>query len=382
MSFYAVQLITLKNNKIPSRRPLGLLMFLMLVYVVINISRYLGYSNVYRYLYIIQLPVLLSIIPSYCLYFRILTKIADKVLIKPLIFCFLPALFVMVLNIVSLLGMTTMERGLFFSGVISSLSAHNMAINLASVIFLIGNTLLVVMQIVVVPFKLRHVFLKFKERQNNDALLDNYFEAGWSLLIFIAVIGFVLINTLLNFFVTEYNTTLAALFNIGILFTGGLAGYFALKQDKIFLKIAEVNGRVQLKNMGKESGSKKEYSITPEESKEILLRLKKFFASEKPYLDKKLRVIDIARKIGISKHKLTYVINHDLGSNFYGFINKYRVSEAKRLIMEPDNRKYNMDIIGEMAGFQSKSSFNGCFKKLTGMTPSAYRRNCKTNRFE
>jgi len=58
------------------------------------------------------------------------------------------------------------------------------------------------------------------------------------------------------------------------------------------------------------------------------------------------------------------------------------VSEAERWIMEPDNRKYNMDIIGEMAGFQSKSSFNGCFKKLTGMTPSAYRRNCKTNRFE
>ena len=117
------------------------------------------------------------------------------------------------------------------------------------------------------------------------------------------------------------------------------------------------------------------FSIKPEEAKKIMTDLEHLLANDKPYLDSKLRVMDVARKIETSKHKLTYVINQDMGTNFYGLINKNRVLEAKRLLKEPKNQKYTLEVIAEMAGFQSKSSFNGCFKKITGVTPSTYRKN-------
>jgi len=61
-------------------------------------------------------------------------------------------------------------------------------------------------------------------------------------------------------------------------------------------------------------------------------------------------------------------------------INKYRVLEAKELLKRPENQNYTIDVISQMAGFKSKSSFNACFKKLTRNTPSEFRKNQRSFR--
>jgi AraC-like DNA-binding protein len=50
---------------------------------------------------------------------------------------------------------------------------------------------------------------------------------------------------------------------------------------------------------------------------------------------------------------------------------EYRVEEAKRLLREQRNVK--VEEIAEQVGYNSKSSFNTAFKKLTGKTPSEFR---------
>jgi AraC-like DNA-binding protein len=55
-------------------------------------------------------------------------------------------------------------------------------------------------------------------------------------------------------------------------------------------------------------------------------------------------------------------------------VNRYRVEEVKRKLAEGESEKFNLIAIAFDSGFNSKSAFNTIFKKHTGVTPSAYRK--------
>ena len=57
-------------------------------------------------------------------------------------------------------------------------------------------------------------------------------------------------------------------------------------------------------------------------------------------------------------------------SRFFEMVAEYRVSEAKSLLRDHPNIK--VEEIAEQVGYNSKSSFNTAFKKLTGTTPSEF----------
>jgi AraC-like DNA-binding protein len=381
--FYVVQLITLRRKNNPSRLPLGFLMLLMLVYVMINASRYLGYSEVYKYLFIFQLPVLLAIIPTYCVYFRQLSSASGGIFSKPIWFCFMPAGLILVLNVISFIMMDQVQMKHFLVSGGSLFSVVQDATGFATVLFLAGNVLAVTLQVIIAPFQYKKMMNNLEETWREDSSFLAHFQSSWSNLIFFAILVFVLLNSLMNFFVPAYNSLQSAFFNIGVLIASGIAGYLSLKQDKLYLEVAnvlvnrDVMDKVKRDKQDQElkEESVSEFKISKEEIDSIINSLQNYMANDKPYLECKLRVVDVARKIGVSRHKLTYVINHEMNTNFYGLINNHRIIEAKWMLKQPENHKYNIDAIAEMVGFQSKSSFNGCFRKITGVTPSQYRKN-------
>ena len=63
-----------------------------------------------------------------------------------------------------------------------------------------------------------------------------------------------------------------------------------------------------------------------------------------------------------------------IGVNFSSFINGYRITKAKKLLVDTANGRYTIEGLAEMPGFKSKSNFNAAFKKFTGQTPSQYRK--------
>lgn len=124
---------------------------------------------------------------------------------------------------------------------------------------------------------------------------------------------------------------------------------------------------------------------TPTENKRLSLslplrkkyeqRLIHYMTEKKPFLNAEITLFDLSQKVGIPPRSLSEVLNASFQQNFYDFINSYRVKESELLFKsKKEENKTILEVLYEV-GFNSKSSFNSAFKKLTGMTPTEYRRN-------
>jgi AraC-like DNA-binding protein len=97
-------------------------------------------------------------------------------------------------------------------------------------------------------------------------------------------------------------------------------------------------------------------------------------ANQKLYLNQSLNVEQFSSKIGVPYRDVSFAINKAFGTNFFEFINSYRIEESKRYLSDEKYKDMTiMDILLE-SGFNSKSSFQRFFKRLTGMSPTEFRR--------
>ena len=106
-----------------------------------------------------------------------------------------------------------------------------------------------------------------------------------------------------------------------------------------------------------------------------LLALNQLMETQKPYVNQKLKLDDLADMANLSRHTLSRLLNEEYRHGFAQYIKEFRVKEAKRLINTRD--ELSLEGIGFEAGFSSKSSFFEAFKKLTHTTPSEYRKSRK-----
>jgi AraC-like DNA-binding protein len=103
-------------------------------------------------------------------------------------------------------------------------------------------------------------------------------------------------------------------------------------------------------------------------------RLKELMEHEKRYRQSGLTLKDLADALSISAHQLSQVLNQHLETNFYDFVNRYRVEEVKAELANPHKKHLTILALALDAGFDSKTTFNAVFKKHTGLTPSAYKK--------
>ncbi len=125
-----------------------------------------------------------------------------------------------------------------------------------------------------------------------------------------------------------------------------------------------------------EDGASTRYSrsgLTEERAARISQKLETFMRETQPYIDAELTIEKLAKQMGIPRHYLTQVISERHGKNFYLFVNEYRIEAVKAALRAPDGARRTLLDIAYACGFNSKSTFNTAFKRLTGMTPSQYR---------
>lgn len=115
----------------------------------------------------------------------------------------------------------------------------------------------------------------------------------------------------------------------------------------------------------------KSSTLTEEQQKTTLEKLKNIMETEKPFLQSNFSLPQLSERLRLSVHMVSQVINEGLGKSFFEMTAEYRVDAARQLLKDQPNIK--IDEIAEQVGYNSKSSFNTAFKKITGKTPSEFR---------
>lgn len=130
---------------------------------------------------------------------------------------------------------------------------------------------------------------------------------------------------------------------------------------------------------GIEEKPKYEYStLIRSDIEDYIKKLRTYMETKKPHLESSLTINQLAKKLSMPTKHLSQVINDHLNQNFIEFVNRYRIEEAKQILL--DSRQYERTVLQVLldVGFNSKSVFNRAFKKYTGMTPSKFKRVHKT----
>lgn len=173
------------------------------------------------------------------------------------------------------------------------------------------------------------------------------------------------------------------LFSIVVLFVIFI-GYFGINQVGIFTKKTpliddnsviqnEINQSLDDEIIKENKPSKYLKSgLNQEAAFEIYELLKTRMTKEQLYVNSELTLVELAQILDVLPNNLSQVINTFEQKNFYDYINSKRVEQFIKLVAIPENKKYTILSLAYDCGFNSKSSFNKYFKKVTNQTPSEY----------
>lgn len=114
--------------------------------------------------------------------------------------------------------------------------------------------------------------------------------------------------------------------------------------------------------------------LKPEDAARLMEEIAIIMENEKPYLDTDFSPSYLSRKLNTPVAYISQAINQECNTNFYGFVNGYRVRTVVSELELKKDQPVNLLHLALNAGFNSKSTFNQAFKKMTGSTPSDYKK--------
>ncbi len=143
-------------------------------------------------------------------------------------------------------------------------------------------------------------------------------------------------------------------------------GFFGLRQGNIFTSN-------HIHHIPQEEKHKSLHPLKSAEEK-FIKQLLFHMEENQPHLEPEINLAQLSEQLCVSPEYLSGILNNKLNSNFFDFINQYRIDAFKKLCI--DQKKQNLTLLGIAyeCGFNSKATFNRVFKKRTGLTPGEYAR--------
>jgi AraC-like DNA-binding protein len=117
----------------------------------------------------------------------------------------------------------------------------------------------------------------------------------------------------------------------------------------------------------------KKSSLSEEAKTAILKKIEVEFGMKGYCLNSMASLNEMSKNIKESPHHVSQVINEKLKMNFFELLAKYRIEEAKKILIKDKDKRITIEEVAERVGYNSKSAFNNAFKKITFKTPSEFR---------
>ena len=190
------------------------------------------------------------------------------------------------------------------------------------------------------------------------------------------VIGFVMVMILETLLISAKITNVFAYFSVPLaqLSNIGLTGYyitFALVNLLVFTAVRYFGAFEQVN----EPQINKKINDAEFLQPEMATQVDEGIRQGKIYMQPDITLDTLAESLDIKPRDLSTLINRHFGINYYEFINRYRIEEAKRMLISVDYKHSTITDIYLEVGFNSKSVFYTFFKKFEGTTPTQYRQN-------
>lgn len=112
-------------------------------------------------------------------------------------------------------------------------------------------------------------------------------------------------------------------------------------------------------------------ALDTEQSNRIADKINDIMRKDKLYLDSSLSLQKLSSYVAISPNYISQTLNETLSTNFFDFINQWRIEAAKPKILANQDTVLNVAL---EVGFNARSSFYKAFKQETGKTPSEFRK--------
>ncbi len=137
-------------------------------------------------------------------------------------------------------------------------------------------------------------------------------------------------------------------------------GYYSLKEPELF--------RISFQK----EKTKSQQRLPQDQIILIGKELNTLIEKEKIFLKPDLTLRDLSLRLNTSTHNISWYLNHVSKSNFYDYINHFRIQEFLSKIDNNEHLHHTILAIAMEVGFNSKSTFNKAFKLEVKDTPRNY----------
>ena len=213
---------------------------------------------------------------------------------------------------------------------------------------------------------------RLKEEYSYDEEINLHWLRGVMLLFYLILAAWVY-QALFQGFLSDL------IYMITSLVSWSVVCYFINRQDVVIKTVAcggdsesadVQTSEVQTFSLPSETESSVPSAVATSADVQIAQCIQKAFEEDKVYLNPKLRLSDLAARIGTNRTYMSQYFNQTCEQSFYEYVNDYRIRHSMQLLSDTE---LTLEVVAEMSGFNSLSTFRRAFIQQNGRSPQQYR---------